>query len=119
MGTQKCFRCPENCERCTSPDVGSCLLCIQPYLLEDGLCKTQCEKPGYFPDLAGEMCINKIEFPEIGPMFTVTTLVLLVLCGLVKVISSDTEILPLIIATVSIVETIAILFCVGMAVIFE
>ena len=84
MINQKCFRCTPRCSKCTSPEKGSCVLCDVPYLLEDGLCKSECENEGYFPNAAGTLCINKTEFPTIGPIFSIMTILIFIIVLICK-----------------------------------
>jgi hypothetical protein len=88
-------------------------------LLEDGLCKESCENPGYFPNKAGTICINQIEFPLLGPIFTIAALVVFVIVLIVKIIKKDTQMLPSLIAMISVLEWFAIIFVMVTASIYK
>jgi len=97
---------------------------VRPYLLEMvkgvGRCVTECSQPGYRPNRAGTRCINKTEFPAIGPIFAITSAVLFVAIVIVRYcLKKETEIIPSLIAAVSVVEFFAILFQIWMAAIFQ
>ena len=84
-----------------------------------GRCVTECSQPGYRPNRAGTRCINKTEFPAIGPIFAITSAVLFVAIVIVRYcLKKETEIIPSLIAAVSIVEFFAILFQIWMCAIF-
>ncbi len=58
----------------------------------------ECTKPGYFANKQGTICINKTEFPTIGPIFTIASAMLLIVCLIVKKLKSETQVIPSIIA---------------------
>lgn len=85
-----------------------------------GRCVTECTQPGYRPNNAGTHCINKTEFPEIGPIFAIMSAVIFVAIVIVKYcFKKETEIIPSLIASISVVEYFAILFQIWMCAIFQ
>jgi hypothetical protein len=124
LSTQKCVACGPNCKRCSIQDGGSCHECKQPYLLDliDGVgeCVETCQ-PGYRPDRAGTNCINKPECLELGaPIFAIMMAVIFVAVVIVKYcFKKETEIIPSLIASISVVEFFAILFQIWMCTIFR
>jgi hypothetical protein len=84
-----------------------------------GECVTECTQEGYRPNNAGTHCINKTEFPEIGPIFSMMCAVIFIAVLIVKYcFKKETEVIPTTIAAVSVVEYFAILFQVWMCAIF-
>lgn len=83
------------------------------------MCKESCENPGYFPNKDNTVCINQIEFPLLGPIFTIASLVCFLVVGIVKIIKKDTQMLPSMIAFVSVIEVLAIIFVIVTAQIYS
>ena len=110
MQNQKCFACAENCKQCTSGEPDGCITCVDGWLLEDGVCKRSCENPGYFPNKDRTVCINQIEFPLMGPIFTYASAVVTVVVLVTKVLKKDTQFLPSMIAMLGVLEFFAIIF---------
>lgn len=79
-------------------------------MLENGICKEDCEEPGYFKNKEKTVCINQIEFPLMGPIFTIASLVVFLVVAIAKIIKKDTQMLPSMIAFVSVLEVFAIIF---------
>lgn len=71
-----------------------------------------CTKPGFFENNAGTRCINKTEFPTLGPICTIMAGMLTLMVIFVKKILGKKETIALssIIAFVCIVETFSICF---------
>lgn len=77
-----------------------------------GKCVKECRtSDGYRPNKAHTRCINKTEFPEIGPIFAIMTLFVTIAMIIVKYcFKKETEIIPSLIASVGVIEYFAILF---------
>jgi hypothetical protein len=88
-------------------------------LLEDGYCVLVCTKAGYYANSAGTMCINKTEFPWLGPFFTYISIIIIIAVLISKKFKKETEIIPSLVAMISFVEFFAIWFQIWMAIIFE
>ncbi|EWS75296.1 transmembrane protein, putative (macronuclear) [Tetrahymena thermophila SB210] len=50
-----CLPCVNNCSLCSSST--SCTKCQLGYFLEDSICKTQCQKEGFYQDYTQYMCL--------------------------------------------------------------
>jgi hypothetical protein len=83
---------------------------VKPWLLEDGECRDRCYNSGYFPNKAGTICINFIEFPTLGPIFFIISMVLSLAIYIISWIKEETLIVPSIIAMVGCIQWISILF---------
>ena len=71
----------------------------------------ECSQPGYRPNNAHTLCINKTEFPEIGPIFAILSFFIFWAIVIVKYcFKKETEIIPSLIAAISVIEYFAILF---------
>ena len=89
MGSLKCKPCEANCNKCGT-ESKSCFECVRPFLLEAGECVTTCKLPGYRPNRAGTQCINKSEFPFIGPVFSGASAVAIVAITMVRCVKKET-----------------------------
>jgi hypothetical protein len=65
------------------------------------------------------MCINKTEFPWLGPFFTYISVIIIIAVLISKKFKKETEIIPSLVAMISFVEFFAIWFQIWMAIIFE
>jgi hypothetical protein len=84
-----------------------------------GRCVRECSQAGYRPNNAHTLCINKTEFPEIGPIFAILSFFVFVAVVIVKYcFKKETEIIPSLIAAISVIEFFAILFQIWMCAIF-
>lgn len=83
---------------------------MAPFLLQDGLCVSSCTKSGYYPNKAATICINKTEFPNIGPIFSIISFIIVIVILMVKKLKKDTEVIPSMIGIIGIVETFSTLF---------
>jgi uncharacterized membrane protein len=80
----------------------------------------ECSQDGYRPNNAGTRCTDKTEFPELGPIWSIMSAVIFVAVVIVKYcFKKETEIIPSLIASISVVEFFAIVFQVWMCAIFE
>lgn len=97
----------------------TCFVCERPYLLQKGKCVPKCTETGYRPNNARTKCINKTEFPAIGPIWSVLASIVIVAILIIKTqLKKETEVIPSLIASVSIIEYLAILFQIWMCIIF-
>lgn len=92
---------------------------MKGWLLEDGYCVKECTKAGFYANSAGTMCINKTEFPWLGPFFTYISVIIIIAVLISKKFKKETEIIPSLVAMISFVEFFAIWFQIWMAVLFE
>lgn len=105
-----CVNCSENCLQCGTMEGPSCYKCAKPYLLEDAVCVKECTKEGFKPNNDLTACINEITFPIIGPVFTAMAIVSTFTVFLAKCINRATEVIPSIIAFVSLQQFFVIGF---------
>lgn len=105
----KCVGCSPHCLACSS-DAKICYKCEQPWLLEGEVCVKECKVPGNKPNRAETQCINKTEFPMIGPIFSIMAAIVTVVCIIVKSFQRNTQLVPTLIAMVSVFEFFCILF---------
>lgn len=85
-----------------------------------GRCVEECTQEGYRPNNAGTECINRTEFPEIAPIFAILSAIIFIAIVIVKYcFKKETEIIPSLIASISVVEYFAILFQIWMCAIFR
>ena len=106
MTNQRCLGCKARCKRCT--DTETCTLCQKPFLLQDGDCVEKCTKPGYFPNGNKTLCINQVEVPFMGPLWTYITAPTCIAIVASKYVIKETEALPTMIAFVGLTEFLAI-----------
>ena len=118
MSTLRCLACEDHCNQCGT-ETGSCYECERPYLLEMGYCVQECTLEGYRANKAGTHCINKTEFPILGPFFSVISAVLVITVLIAKKLKKETEVIPSWIGLISVLEALAILFQVYLSFIFE
>ena len=80
--------------------------------MQDGECVKECSKPGFFANRAGTRCINKTEFPTLGPVCSMLAIILILMVIMVKKClgKKETIITSSIIAFLGIIETFAICF---------
>lgn len=85
-----------------------------------GVCVKECRTAdGYRPNKAFTRCINKTEFPQIGPIFSIMSLIILIATLIVKYcFKKETEIIPSLVASIGVIEYFAILFQIWMCIIF-
>jgi hypothetical protein len=88
----------------------NCFECIKPFLLEDGLCVARCTKPGFRPNLKKTLCVDNAEFPDIGPVFSIISVIIVITIVVAKKMKKETERIPSIIAMLGVVEFFAICF---------
>lgn len=121
LEAQICYGCAANCAKCTGPGPRACIRCSRPWLLEEGACVKECNATkGYWASRDGTTCIDTTEFPLIGPIFTIITIIVTIAVVLIKMLMyKETEVLPTLIAWVSIVEWVAIIFAIPVAFAFE
>lgn len=81
----------------------NCFECMVPFLLEDGLCVSTCTKLGFRPNLKKTLCVNNAEFPDIGPVFSIMSIIVVVTVLIAKKLKKETERIPSIIAMVGVV----------------
>ena len=110
LGSRKCIGCSSNCNKCGTLEGPNCYECIFPYLLEDGVCVSECTKDGFHANKAQTRCINETEFPQIGPIFSIFSLIVVIACLIVKKFKKETEIIPTLVALISVIEAFAFLF---------
>ena len=112
MNNYSCVDCEENCLKCGTNEGANCFECAKKYLLQDGECVKECTKPGFFANRAKTRCINKTEFPTLGPVCTLLAILLILMVIIVKKClgKKETVITSSIIAFLGIVETLAICF---------
>lgn len=109
MSVLECVDCPENCLKCGISEEPSCFECDPPFLLEDGVCVVECQKPGNSPNLAKTQCVGEREFPPFGPLFSILAIVAL-FCGFIaKKLKRETKVIPLAIAVWGMIQWFAIL----------
>lgn len=109
LNTLTCVGCGPNCDRCGTNEGPSCYECAKPYLLEAGLCKVKCEIEGNRPNSDKTQCVAKTKFPVFGPLFTIMSLVIVVVCAIVKFLKRETNFITSLIGLISPVESIAII----------
>ena len=110
MTTLRCLDCGANCKKCGTMDGPSCFECFPPYLLQDGECVAKCTKPGFRPNLKKTICVDKAEFPDIGPIFSIISGIMLITVLIAKKLKKETERIPSIIALLGVIQFFAIAF---------
>jgi len=103
MSSLECVDCGPNCKKCGTMEGPNCFECFTPFLLEDGLCVMTCTKPGFYSNLKGTLCVDKAEFPDIGPVFSIMVIIIVIIVLIAKKLKKETEVIPSIIAMVGIV----------------
>jgi hypothetical protein len=88
----------------------NCFECYPPYLLEDGECVAKCTKPGFRPNLKKTLCVDKMEFPDIGPIFSIISCIMVITVFIAKKLKKETERIPSIIALLGVIQFFAITF---------
>jgi len=109
MGSLKCKPCEANCNKCGT-EAKSCFECVRPFLLEAGGCVATCTLPGYRPNHAGTQCINKSEFPFIGPVFSIASAFCIVIITIARCTKKETQYAPSLIAIIGGLEALAFSF---------
>jgi hypothetical protein len=110
MSALACIECGPNCKKCGTMEGPNCFECTKPFLLEDGLCVPKCTKPGFKPNLKKTLCVDKAEFPDIGPVFSIISFMIVITVIIAKKLKKETERIPSIIAMLGVVEFFAICF---------
>lgn len=109
MGSLKCKACEANCNKCgTEPK--SCFECARRFLLEAGECVATCTLPGYRANHARTQCINKSEFPFIGPVFSIASAFCIVIITIARCTKKETQYAPSLIAIIGGLEALAFAF---------
>ena len=80
------------------------------WLLENGTCVETCQIPGNSPNNDYTQCTNMAEFPIIYTPFSAISVVIFLMCIIVKKFKKETEIIPSVIALVSVIEFFMICF---------
>jgi hypothetical protein len=109
MGSLKCKACEANCNKCGT-EAKSCFECVRPFLLEAGECVASCQLPGYRANHAGTQCINKSEFPFIGPVFSIASAFCIVIITIARCTKKETQYAPSLIAIIGGLEALAFAF---------
>ena len=109
MGSLKCKACEANCNKCGT-EAKSCFECVRPFLLEAGACVATCTLPGYRANNAGTQCIDKSEFPFIGPVFSIASAFCIVIITIASCTKKETQPAPSLIAIIGSLEALAFAF---------
>jgi len=110
MSSLECIDCGPDCKKCGTMEGPSCFECMVPFLLQDGECVEKCTKPGFRPNLKKTICVDNAEFPDIGPVFSIMSVIAVITVLIAKKLKKDTERIPSIIALVGVIEFMAICF---------
>ena len=110
MSSLQCIDCSPNCKKCGTMDGPNCFECVPPFLLEDGVCVKSCTKPGFRPNLKKTICVDKAEFPDIGPLFSIISIIIVITVFIAKKLKKETEPIPSIIGMLGVVQFVAIAF---------
>jgi hypothetical protein len=110
MTSLRCLDCGNDCKKCGTMEGPSCFECFPPYLLEDGLCVAKCTKPGFRSNLKRTLCVDNAEFPDIGPVFSIISCIMVITVFIAKKLKKETERIPSIIALLGVIEFFAISF---------
>lgn len=108
LTTLSCVNCGPRCTKCGAQEGPSCYECEKPFLLEEGSCKEKCEVPGNRPNSDLTQCVGKTKFPTFGPLFTVISIIIVIVVTIVRVFKPETKWQSSIVAFVGLVEPLAI-----------
>mmetsp|Transcript_21112 Transcript_21112/g.32732 ORF Transcript_21112/g.32732 Transcript_21112/m.32732 type:complete len:150 (+) Transcript_21112:1264-1713(+) len=110
LSSRKCIGCSSNCNKCGTLEGPNCYECLPDWLLEDGVCVSECTKEGFHANRARTRCINETEFPTIGPVFSILSVMIVITVLIAKKLKKETSVIPTLVALISLVETASFFF---------